>query len=210
MNILDLLPGQRIIPLVVLDRAEDAIPLARALLAGGITVMEVAFRSEAAADGIDQLRDLPGLVVGAGTVTSAAQVDQAAKAGARFLVSPGTSEPVVARAAALGLPLLPGVATASEIIRAVDLEMNVVKLFPASVLGGQGAVKALSAAFPAVQFVPTGGIGPANASEYLALRGVAAVGGSWITPAGLVRSGKFAEITRLAGEAIRIASGAQP
>lgn len=186
-----------IIPVIVIDDASRAEGLAQALIRGGIPVAEVTFRTTAAREAIARMAAVEGLSVGAGTVVTADQVDQAAEAGARFIVSPGLSRRVVERAQELGLPVYPGVATPTEIISALDLGLRTLKLFPASLYGGLKAIKALGAPFPGVQFIPTGGIGEADVADYLALPNVAAVGGSWMATASDIARGDFDRIERL-------------
>jgi 2-dehydro-3-deoxyphosphogluconate aldolase/(4S)-4-hydroxy-2-oxoglutarate aldolase len=191
----------RVVPVVVLDNAEDAAPLGDALLAGGLPLAEVTLRTAAALESLRIMSSNPDLVVGAGTVITADQVDSAITAGARFIVSPGLSEEVIERARHHGVPAIPGIATATELIRAVALGIDVVKFFPAVPIGGVPAIRALSSAFPGVRFVPTGGISAQNASEFLAVDSVVAVGGSWMVPSRLISIGDFAGIQGLAREA---------
>lgn len=203
MSLLDRCP---IVPVVVLDDAEDAVPLGAALLAGGVTVVEVALRTPAAGAALRAMAaELPDLHVGAGTVLTPAQVDEVVDAGARFVVSPGLSGPVLDRAAERGVDALPGVATASELTAAVVRGITDVKLFPAGVLGGVAMVRALSGPFPQVRFLPSGGVSPENVAEYLALSAVPAVSGSWMVAQALVAGGRFDEISVLCAEALRCA-----
>jgi len=173
-----------VIPVLVVDDVAHAIPLARALVAGGLPVLEVTLRTPAALDVIAAMATVPGAVVGAGTVLSPQDLALAADAGARFIVSPGLSEPLAAAARASGLPFLPGVATASDIIRALDQGFNRLKFFPATANGGMPALKAMASVFGAVRFCPTGGITEASAPDWLAETAVACVGGSWIAKRG--------------------------
>lgn len=189
------LEGHRVVPVVVLDDPGKADELGAALVAGGLPVAEATFRTPEAAAVLRRLAERPDLLVGAGTVITAAQVDQAHDAGARFVVSPGLSAAVVRRCQDLGLPVFPGVSTASEIIEALDLGVETVKFFPAEACGGLGTVKALSAAFPHVRFVPTGGITAETAPSYLAHHAVAAVGGSWMVAPDLIAAGQWDEVT---------------
>ena len=200
-----LLGGHRVIPVIVIDDAAHAPPLADALVRGGLPIAEITFRTAAAPDALRSLAGRDDLVAGAGSVRTADQVDEAVAAGARFVVSPGLSERVVERCREHGVPVVPGVATASEIMRALDLGVDVVKLFPAAAVGGPGAVRDLSGPFPAVRFVPTGGVGPANLGEYLSLPSVVAVGGSWMVAGALVRSGRFDAVERSVAEAVAAA-----
>lgn len=203
MSLLDRCP---IVPVVVLDDAEDAVPLGAALLAGGVTVVEVTLRTPAAVAALRAMAaELPDLHVGAGTVLTPAQVDEVVDAGARFVVSPGLSGPVLDRAAERGVDALPGVATASELTAAVVRGITDVKLFPAGVLGGVAMVRALSGPFPQVRFLPSGGVSPENVAEYLALSAVPAVSGSWMVAQALVAGGRFDEISVLCAEALRCA-----
>lgn len=199
----------RVVPVVVVDDAAQGVLVASALRDGGLPVAEVTFRTAGARAAIEAIaRDVPDVLVGAGTVVTAAQVDEAVDAGARFLVSPGLSAGVVRRAQELGVPVVPGVATPSDVIAALDLGLDVVKLFPANVVGGPAAVTAFSAPFPGLRFVPTGGVSAANLLDYLALPAVLAAGGSWMVDAALVRAGDTAEITRRTREAVALAASA--
>ena len=191
----------RIVPVVVIHDQSLATPLGSALVAGGLPLAEVTFRTPEAEAALAELARNDELVVGAGTVITAAQVDRAVDAGAAFIVSPGLDEEVVARARTRDVPIIPGVATATEIQRALALGLSIVKLFPAGPLGGPAMLAALSAPFPAVRFVPTGGIGAADLADYLALPSVLAVGGSWLVAPALLREGRWDDITQLARQA---------
>lgn len=205
----DLLAGCPVVPVVVLDRAEDAVPLGEALLAGGITGIEITLRTAAGLAAIGLAgRALPELTVGAGSVLTPAHVDRVVDQGARFVVCPGLFTPVVQRCGELSVPALPGVATASELMTAVNLGLDVVKFFPAGLLGGPAAIKALSAPFPGLQFLPSGGVSPANMADYLGLDCVPAVSGSWMVDPALIRAGDWAEITRRSRAAIDTAAAA--
>ena len=197
----------RLVPVVVLEDAAAAEPLGAALKAGGLPIAEVTFRTPAAEESLRRLAADPELFVGAGTVVRVEQVDRAVEAGARFIVSPGLSAAVVRRTQELGVPIYPGVATPSEIMAALDLGLTTVKLFPVETLGGVAAVKALSAPFTQVRFIPTGGIKAAQLVSYLECPSVLAVGGSWMVAPLLVAAGAFAEITRLTAEAVAEAAG---
>ena len=179
----DILAAAPVIPVLTLADAADAIAVAEALVAGGLPVIEVTLRTPAALDAIRAMRRVPGAMVGAGTVLDPQQLEAAADAGAAFIVSPGLSDKVAEAAAARALPYLPGVATASEIMRARDLGFAHVKFFPAEAAGGIPALKALSAAFPGMLFCPTGGLTLESAQSWLDLPAVACVGGSWLVPA---------------------------
>lgn len=192
----------RLVPVVVLDDPAGAEPLGAALLEGGLNCVEVTFRTDAAAESLRILAENPALLVGAGTVVSTAQVDQAVAAGARFVVSPGLSPTVVKHCQEVGVPVFPGVATATEIQQALELDITTVKFFPAGQLGGPGMVKALSAPFRNVRFVPTGGVTTANLADYLAIPAVAAVGGTWMVAPDLLKAGNWDEVTRRTAEAV--------
>ncbi len=200
-DIITLLNGHRVIPVVVIDDAHSARPLADALVAAGLPLAEITFRTDSAEQAVHVLAERDDLVVGAGSIRTADQVDRAVGAGARFIVSPGLSAAVVERCRVLDVPVLPGVATPTEIMHALDLGVDVVKLFPAGLLGGPAAVRDLGAPFPSVRFVPTGGVGPGNVVEYLALPAVVAVGGSWMVGRDLLRAGDFDQIRQLAASA---------
>ena len=202
MDVLSALSTARLVPVVVLDDAADANALASALVAGGLPVAEVTFRTAAAQDSIRAMSARGDILVGAGTVLTVAQVDQAVAAGARFVVSPGLSRAVVERCQDKGVLALPGAVTATEVQAALELGITTVKFFPAGTSGGAAAIKALAAPFGDVRFVPTGGVGPKNLAEYLSIPAVAAVGGSWMVPRDLVKSGDFAGIQALTAEAV--------
>jgi 2-dehydro-3-deoxyphosphogluconate aldolase / (4S)-4-hydroxy-2-oxoglutarate aldolase len=203
-GILDQLCARGVIPVVVVDDPLDAAPLGDALKAGGLPVAEITFRTDAAAEALGLLARDPALVVGAGTVVRPEQVDLAHDAGARFVVTPGFSKRVVERCRELGVAVIPGVATATEVIAALDRGIELVKFFPAEASGGLAMVRALHAPFPQVRFIPTGGVSAANAAAYLEQPGVAAVGGSWMVSAELIRQGDFESVARLAAEAVAI------
>jgi 2-dehydro-3-deoxyphosphogluconate aldolase/(4S)-4-hydroxy-2-oxoglutarate aldolase len=202
--VIEQIAADRVLPVVVLHDAGRAEPLGAALLAGGLRCVEVTFRTDAAEAAIRSLSANPDLFIGAGTVVSPEQVDRALDAGARFVVSPGFSAPVVRRCQEQSVPVFPGVATATEVMMALDAGVRTVKFFPAEQLGGVGMVKALAAPFPSVRFIPTGGVTAANLRAYLTLPAVVAVGGTWMVAADLVRAGKWDEITALTAEAVSI------
>lgn len=190
----------RIIPVVVINQADRAESLGEALVAGGIPIAEVTFRTAAAPEAIRRMSANADLLVGAGTVLSVAQVDQAVDAGARFIVSPGFSAEVVRRAQHHGLPVFPGAVTPSEIMAALDLGLTTLKFFPANIYGGAAALKALGAPFPQVRFIPTGGVSAENLGTYLTLPNIAAVGGSWMVPASAIDAGDMDTVRRLCTE----------
>ena len=206
-NVLARLGEARILPVVELDSSEAALPLGKALMAGGLPVAEITFRSEAAAESIGILRErIPEMLVGAGTVLTIDQVEQAHRAGSRFVVTPGFNPAVVEACIELGLPVLPGINNPTGVERAMGFGLDAVKFFPAEASGGVPFLKALYGPYPSTRFVPTGGIGPDNLGDYLALPNVLACGGSWIVSPALVRASGFDEIARLAGEAVALAA----
>ena len=173
-----------VIPVIVIEDLAHAVPLAEALVAGGLPVLEVTLRTPAALDAITAMKQVPGAIVGAGTITNASQLDQALEAGSQFVVSPGLTEPLGKAAVASGVPFLPGIANAGDIMRGLDMGLTHFKFFPAMAAGGLPALKALAAPFGQCRFCPTGGIGLDNASEWLAFEPVLCVGGSWVSPKG--------------------------
>ena len=201
-SVLDRLGELGVVPVVVIDDVSRAEPLGRALIAGGLPCAEVTLRTPEALDCLRVLAEDPDLLVGAGTVLRASQVEQALRAGARYIVSPGFSPAVVAECAQAGIPVLPGVATATEIQAALEVGLEVVKFFPAEAAGGVRTLAALAAPFRDVRFVPTGGIAAADLASYLALPSVLAVGGSWLVSTTLLAGGRYAEITELTAAAV--------
>ncbi|MFA1538739.1 bifunctional 4-hydroxy-2-oxoglutarate aldolase/2-dehydro-3-deoxy-phosphogluconate aldolase [Actinomadura monticuli] len=198
-DLFDLAP---VIPVVVLDDAEAAVPLARALVGGGLPVIEVTLRTPAALPAIARIAaEVPDAVVGAGTVVRPEDAERSAAAGARFLVSPGCTSRLQAAMAATGVPFLPGVATASEAIALLEGGITAMKFFPAEAAGGAACLKALGGPLPRIRFCPTGGVSRSNAADYLALENVGCVGGSWLTPADAVRDGDWDRVRDLAAEA---------
>ena len=202
MNELQRLKSASVVPVVVLDRAEDAVPTARALLAGGVDVMEITFRTEAAAASIHAVAEAcPEMLVGAGTVITLEQCRQAVACGARFIVAPGFDAEVVRWCVGQDVAVTPGCVTPTEIMAAMKLGLRVVKFFPAGIYGGLKALKALSAPFGGVRFIPTGGVDARNLGEYLSAPFVHAVGGSWLCPKAEIAAGHFEQITALCREA---------
>jgi 2-dehydro-3-deoxyphosphogluconate aldolase/(4S)-4-hydroxy-2-oxoglutarate aldolase len=196
-----------VIPVIVIERVEHAVPMARALLAGGVRVLEVTLRTVAALAAIEAIaRAVPEAIVGAGTLRNAADARSAHAAGARFAVSPGYSAAVAAACRELALPLLPGVATASEVMQAADDGFRFLKFFPASAAGGTAMLKAWASPFADIAFCPTGGVGLDSAPGWLALPNVKVVGGSWLTPADALLAEDWPRITRLAAEASALRS----
>lgn len=199
MNVLQIMRTGPVIPVIVIERLEDAVPLARALVAGGIRVLELTLRTPVALKAIEAIaNEVEGAITGVGTITRAEDFDAALKAGALFGVSPGLTPELIAAARDSALPLLPGVMTPSDVIAARAAGFTELKLFPAQQAGGVGMLKALGGPFPDVRFCPTGGIGAATAPDFLALPNVACVGGSWLTPADAIAAGDWGRITALA------------
>lgn len=195
-SVLDLAP---VLPVVVLSDAADAVPLARALVAGGLPAIEVTLRTPAALDCIRVIaEEVPEAVVGAGTVITPEQVSRCVAAGARFLVSPGWTESLLAAMRESGVPFLPGVSTTSEVVALLERGVREMKFFPAGAAGGTAYLKSLAGPLPDARFCPTGGIAEASAPEYLALPNVGCVGGSWMVPADAVAAGDWARIEELA------------
>ncbi|MFE7973092.1 bifunctional 4-hydroxy-2-oxoglutarate aldolase/2-dehydro-3-deoxy-phosphogluconate aldolase [Streptomyces shenzhenensis] len=199
---LDLAP---VLPVVVLADAADAVPLARALVAGGLPAIEVTLRTPAALTAIRAVAaEVPDAVVGAGTVLDRAQVDDSCAAGARFLVSPGWTDALLAAMAGSGVPFLPGVSTTSEVVALLERGVREMKFFPAQAAGGTVYLKSLAGPLPQARFCPTGGIGPANAAEYLSLPNVGCVGGTWMVPADAVAARDWPRIEALARAAANL------
>ena len=194
-----------IIPVLVLDDAASAAALAHALVAGGLPALEVTLRTPAALDAIRAMADVAGGIVGAGTLLSPDDIRAAKDAGARFGVSPGATPRLIAASIEIGLPLLPGAATASEVMALWEQGYDMMKFFPAEAAGGAPALKAIGAPIPQVSFCPTGGITPANAPSYLALPNVICAGGSWVAPKDKIANGDWAGITALAAAAAALA-----
>ena len=200
---LEVMRDAAVIPVIVLHKPEHAVPMARALVAGGIRMLEVTLRTPAALACIEAIaRDVPGAVVGAGTVRSTSDAHSASAAGARFMVSPGLTSALAQASRDVQLPLLPGVATASDIMQAQEEGLHALKFFPALQAGGLAMLKAWQGPFGDVRFCPTGGIYAGNAAEFLALDNVECVGGSWLVPQDALEQGDWARITALAQAAV--------
>ena len=187
-----------VIPVIVIDELEHAVPLAEALVAGGLRVLEVTLRTPVALEAITAMKQVPGAIVGAGTVTNPHNLDAALSAGSEFIVSPGLTEPLGKAAIASGVAFLPGVADASDIMRGLDMRLDHFNFFPAMAAGGLPALKSLAAPFGQCRFCPTGGIGPDNAAEWLAFDPVLCVGGSWVSPKGAPDKARIEDIARQA------------
>lgn len=208
MDIMERFYHAGVIPVVVLEDAKDAVPTAEALLAGGVDVMEITFRTAAAADAIRAVAESrPAMLVGAGTVVNVDQCRQAMELGAKFIVSPGFDREMVSWCVEKGIPVVPGCTTPSEIMAARKLGLNVLKFFPANIYGGLSAMKAMSGPFDGVKFIPTGGINGENAAEYLAAPFIHAVGGSWLCTRNDIAAGNFDRITALCQEVRHTISG---
>lgn len=192
------LTNQQVVPVISLDDVELAMPMAEALLAGGITILEITLRTKNSMDVLKTLAKDKRFTIGAGSINSTDQLSEAQSAGAKFIVSPGSYEPLIKAGMATGLPYLPGVSTPSEILLNHNLGLDIVKFFPAKLLGGPPAIKTISAPFPTMRFMPTGNITQADYSDYLALHNVIAVGGSWMVKPELVQAKDWDTITKLA------------
>ena len=203
----DFLASTSVIPVMVIEREADAIPMAEALVAGGIKVLEITLRTPCALAAIKAIsKAVPDAHVGAGTVCNSDDFSAAIDAGARFIVSPGQSDSLFDKSITSKAPLLPGAVTATEVMRAAEAGFKVLKFFPASTSGGAAAIKAFSGPFASVSFVPTGGIGPKNLLEYLELPNVQAAGGSWMLPKSKVQAGDWQAVTQLCREASELSN----
>ncbi|GHF71388.1 bifunctional 4-hydroxy-2-oxoglutarate aldolase/2-dehydro-3-deoxy-phosphogluconate aldolase [Streptomyces griseosporeus] len=204
-SVLDLAP---VLPVVVVDDAADAVPLARALVAGGLPAIEVTLRTPAALESIRAIAGaVPDAVVGAGTVLTPGQVAESVAAGARFLVSPGWTDVLLEAMRGAGVPFLPGVSTATEVVALLERGVREMKFFPAQAAGGTAYLRSLAGPLPQARFCPTGGIGPDTAPDYLALPNVGCVGGSWMLPADAVAARDWGRVERLAREAATLTAG---
>lgn len=207
MDFQENLRATRIVPVIVLHDAAHAVPLAKALVEGGLNILEITLRTPAALEAIRAIAGaVPDAIVGAGTVVNAEQFTTAAAAGARFVVSPGLTGAVAGASRDHGIPILPGVATASEVMQGLELGLSTFKFFPAETSGGAAAIKALGGPFPQVRFCPTGGVSPKNLSSYLSLPNVICAGGSWMVPADLSAEGAFEQARDLAHAARALAA----
>ena len=202
MDVTTRLARAGVVPVVVLEHAKDAVPTAKAMVAGGIDVMEITFRTAAAADSIKAVSEnCPEMLVGAGTVITLEQCKKAVESGAKFIVAPGFDEEVVRWCVENHVPVTPGCVTPTEIMAAMKLGIQIIKFFPAGVYGGLSAMKALSGPFGGIKFIPTGGVNAQNLAEYLAAPFIHAVGGSWVCPKADISAGNFEKITALCREA---------
>lgn len=205
MSIEEKIKEYGLVPVVVINRVEDALPLAKALVEGGLPVAEVTFRTKAAKDAIKAMsKEYPDMLIGAGTVLTTTQVDEAINAGAKFIVSPGFDGEVVDYCLAKNVPVMPGIVTPSELMMAIKKGLNIVKFFPAEISGGVAAIKNLAAVFPGVSFMPTGGINEKNLADYLACNKVIACGGTWMVNGKLIDAGDFETIKAKTKEAVTL------
>ncbi|MDQ6433679.1 2-dehydro-3-deoxy-phosphogluconate aldolase [Mesorhizobium sp. LHD-90] len=204
-TLLSLLDGQPVIPVIKIEDADNAVPLARALARGGLKVIEITLRTPSALESIRRAAaEVPEAVVGAGTILDAAQFDQAARAGSRFIVSPGVTRDLLSAAAGSEVPLLPGAITPGEIMTAREAGIDFLKFFPAEQAGGVAFLKALASPFASIRFCPTGGVSQKNVKDYLSLPNVICVGGSWVAPDDLIKAKDWAAIEALAREAFTL------
>ena len=207
MSVRQELEVKRIVPVIVLENVKDAIPLGEALIAGGLPLAEITFRTQAAEASIKAMKTaLPQMTVGAGTIVSVEQAERARKAGASFIVTAGFSEPVTRYCTENEIPIFPGACTPTELLLLIQYGLEVAKFFPAKQFGGIEMIKALSGPFPAMKFMPTGGINADNLKDYLDLPNVIACGGSWMVKKDLILEGRFDEITSLTRDAVRMAA----
>jgi 2-dehydro-3-deoxyphosphogluconate aldolase / (4S)-4-hydroxy-2-oxoglutarate aldolase len=204
-DVLAIIGNSRVLPIVAIRDAKDAMPLADALKAGDLPLVEVTFRTEAAEDAIGIISSRGDILVGAGTIVTVEQAGKAIDAGAKFMVSPGLDAEVVKFCLDKGVPIMPGICTPSEIMAAMKMGLTTLKFFPAEAYGGLKTLKAISAPLASVKFIPTGGVNPKNLAEYLAFSKVLACGGTWLATSEMIEQGKFEEISRLCEEAVAIA-----
>lgn len=192
-----------VVPVIVIERLEDAVPLAKALIAGGVKVLEVTLRTECALEAIKKIiKEVPEAVVGAGTVTSVEQLKQVTEAGVEFIITPGITDAILKAAVEGSVPVIPGIATISELLTAQEYGLTALKFFPAEINGGVAALKAFAGPCGYMKFCPTGGVNPKNYRDYLALSNVLCVGGTWFIPTDAIANGDFAKIAQMAKEAV--------
>lgn len=210
MTVMERVARCGVVPVIVLEEVSQAVPTARALLAGGIDVMEITFRTAAAKDSIAAVvEEVPEMLVGAGTVVSMEQLEAAVSAGAQFIVSPGSDDEVISACVTKDVPVLPGVVTPSEVLIGLKHGLSVFKFFPAENYGGLKTIKALGGPFPQIKFLPTGGISEKNAADYFANSRIVAVGGSWMATGDMIKNGNYAEITSKSAEAVALYKAAR-
>lgn len=207
VTIKEVMTTSPVMPVMVINQLDQAVPLAKALVEGGLKVLEITLRTPVALDAIRRIKaEVPGAIVGAGTIINTATLQQAIDAGAEFIVSPGVTDELIDAALQSGVPILPGVVTPSEVMKLLAKGITAMKFFPAEAAGGIPMLKSLGGPLPQVTFCPTGGVNPKNAIDYLSLSNVACVGGSWMAPADLVDAGNWDEIRRRAAEAASLKS----
>lgn len=203
LTALDVLTASPVVPVIALDRVQDAVPLAQALVSAGVKVLEVTLRTPCALEAIRLIKQsVPDAIVGAGTVTTAQQYTQAVEAGAQFVISPGLTKSLVQKSTEYSVPFIPGIATPSELMMAAEFNLSVLKFFPAEINGGIAALKAFAGPFAQVKFCPTGGVNAQNYRDYLALPNVLCVGGTWFVPKAAIAQGDFEQIYQLAKQAV--------
>ena len=204
VSLIEQMAGHQLVPVIVMDRAEDGKPLAEALIAGGLPVAEVTMRTPAALGAMKEIGQYDEILLGAGTVLTADQVDMAVDCGAKYMICPGIHEAVIERCLELDVLVIPGVITPSDIAKAMSYGLEVVKFFPAEAFGGAKTLKAMAAPYGDMRFVPTGGIHAGNVMDYLSLPSVVACGGSWMVERGLIKEGNFTEIKSRVSEAVQL------
>lgn len=204
MDVIKRIEELKIVPVVVINNAADAAPLAKALIAGGLPVAEVTFRTDAAEEAIKEMLQFPEMLVGAGTVTTVEQAQKAKDAGAKFIVTPGFNQKITEFAIANNMPIFPGACTPAELMSVVEYNLPVAKFFPAAQFGGLDTIKALLGPFPKMKFMPTGGVSTSNILEYLANPQIIACGGSWMVKDSLISGHRFDEIEKLTAEAVNL------
>lgn len=207
LTIKEIMTISPIVPVMVINNVEHAVPLAKALVKGGLKVLEITLRTPAALESIRRIKaEVPDAIVGAGTIINIETLNQAIEAGAQFIVSPGTTDKLIDAALATGVPLLPGIANPSDAMRLLEKGITAMKFFPAEAAGGVPMLKSIGAPIPQIMFCPTGGVSQKNVKEYYRLPNVACVGGSWMCAASLVDAENWDEITRLSAEAVQLAT----
>ncbi len=206
VSIEEIMKTSPVVPVMVIDNIDDAVPLAKALVEGGLRVLEITLRTAPALEAIKRIKaSVPDAIVGAGTIINTQTLQASIEVGAEFIVTPGSTTAIIDAAQAAGIPILPGVNTPSEAMALLEKGITEMKFFPAEAAGGIPMLKSIAGPLPQIQFCPTGGVNPGNAKDYLSLKNVACVGGSWMAPADLVNSGDWDEITRRAREASALA-----
>lgn len=209
LTALDVLTASPIVPVIAIKKEENAIPLAKALVSAGAKVLEITLRTPCALNAIRLIKEsVPNSIVGAGTVVNIEQYEQAVQAGAQFIISPGITRALLDKSITYNVPFIPGVATPSELMLAVEFGLSTLKFFPAEINGGVKALRAFSGPFPQVKFCPTGGVSEKNYLDYLALKNVLCVGGTWFVPTDFIEKGDFEQIHQLAKQAIDVVKGA--